>query len=84
MREIRTSGSTSGTWKRSASRHRATSRLYPVTFVPVTFPPRQDGLQPGESFQQILNFLEDRRGVFRLQPYADCLAAIAERYNAGI
>jgi hypothetical protein len=28
MREIRPSGSMSGTWKRSASRHRATSRLY--------------------------------------------------------
>ncbi len=30
MREIRPSGSMSGTWKRSASRHRATSRLYPA------------------------------------------------------
>jgi hypothetical protein len=28
MREIRPSGSMSGTWKRNASRHRATSRLY--------------------------------------------------------
>jgi LacI family transcriptional regulator len=28
MRQIRKSGSMSGTWKRSVSRHRATSRLY--------------------------------------------------------
>ncbi len=31
MREIRTSGSTSGDWKRSALRHRASRRLYRTT-----------------------------------------------------
>ena len=76
MREICTSGSMSGTWKRSDSRHRATSRLYPVDSplqeawgLSNRYVPFNQIAQPPEAVEAFAVTLPARSGCFHGRSY---------------